>query len=99
VSLPVTTTPRADAHIREIDLWWRVNRQDSPNLFIDELTRSFLLLGNVPGMGKPYRLSFPETRRLLLRRTRYHVYYAIYEDEILILAVWHAGRGTGPSLR
>ena len=33
MSLPVRTTPEADAQIREIDSWWRRNRLASPNLF------------------------------------------------------------------
>jgi hypothetical protein len=46
VSLPVRTSPEADAEIREIDGWWRANRPSSPNLFVEELTVSFELIGN-----------------------------------------------------
>jgi hypothetical protein len=40
VSLPVTTTPEADARFRKIDDWWRESRSSAPDLFIDELTAS-----------------------------------------------------------
>ena len=40
-------------------------------------------------------------RRLLLEKTRCHVYYVIYENENLvrIVAVWGAARGRRPDFR
>ena len=76
MTLPVRTTPEADGQIREIDDWWRTNRRSSPDLFIDELIASFAVLGDAPQIGRLYRQSpVPATRRLLLKQTRYHVYY------------------------
>jgi plasmid stabilization system protein ParE len=75
VSLPVTTTPEADAHIRTIDDWWRENRRASPDLFLDELSNAFEMLARAPQIGRLYRRSpVAGTRRILLRGTRYHVY-------------------------
>jgi len=37
-------------------------------------------------------------RRLILPRTRYHVYYRVAGQVLEILAVWHAVRGSGPGL-
>jgi plasmid stabilization system protein ParE len=34
-----------------------------------------------------------------LSRTRYHVYYVPRNEEVWVLAVWHARRGIGPPLR
>jgi plasmid stabilization system protein ParE len=100
VSLPVRTTPAADAHILEIDSWWRRNRHASPNLFLDELAASFDIIGHAPNIGRLYRQSpAPDTRRVLLKGTRYHVYYVPLADEVRVLAVWHARRGVGPPLR
>jgi plasmid stabilization system protein ParE len=100
VSLPVRTTPEADAQIREVDDWWRRNRPASPNLFAEELTASFGMIANTPNIGRLYRQSpVTETRRLLLKGTRYHVYYVPRADEVQVLAVWHAQRGVGPPLR
>ena len=100
MSLPVRTTPEADDQIREVDSWWRTNRAAAPNLFADELAASFDIIANTPNIGRLYRLSpVPGTRRVLLKGTRYHVYYLPHGDDILVLAVWHAQRGLGPPLR
>jgi plasmid stabilization system protein ParE len=99
VTLPVRTTPEADAQILEIDRWWRGNRA-SPNLFLDELTAAFNVVGDAPYLGRHYQQSpIPGTRRVLLKGTRYHVYYVPSANEIRVLAVWHARRGAGPPLR
>ena len=100
MSIPVRTTPEADVQILEIDRWWRRNRVASPNLFLYELTAAFEMIGDAPYIGRLYRQSpVPGTRRVVLKGTRYHVYYVPSADEIRVLAVWHAARGVGPPLR
>lgn len=99
MNLPVVTTPEADAQIRAIDQWWRENRRASPHLFVDELSKSFEFLSRAPHIGRLYRRSpIVGIRRLLLRASRYHVYYFPAENEVTVLAVWHAERGGGPQL-
>jgi plasmid stabilization system protein ParE len=98
--VPVRTTPEADAQILEIDSWWRANRQGAPTLFADELASAFELIGHAPNVGRRYLLSpVPGTRRVLLKETRYHVYYAVQSNEARVLAIWHGRRGVGPPLR
>ena len=100
MSLPVRTTPEADAHVREIDQWWRLNRPASPNVFAEELAASFEIIGHAPNIGRLYRHSpVPGTRGVLLKGTRHHVYYVPQANEVRVLAVWHATRGIGPPLR
>jgi len=100
VSVPLFTTPQADGQIREIDAWWRANRAAAPDLFFEELTKAFKLIEEAPYIGRLYRKSpVRNTRRLLLSRTRYHVYYVPLATEVWVLAVWHAQRGAGPPLR
>jgi len=100
VSHTLRTTPEAESQIREIDAWWRKNRPAAPGLFLNELTESFDLIARAPQIGRLYRPSpVPNVRRLLLTRTRYHIYYAVNNDQVWLLAVWHAQRGEGPPLR
>jgi len=100
VRLPGRTTPEADAQIRTIDDWWRSNRLAAPDLFVDELAACFDVIGHAPHVGRLYRQSpIAGARRLLLKGTRYHVYYVARADEVRVLAVWNARRGVGPPLR
>ena len=100
MSLPIRTTPEADAQVREIDRWWRKNRLSSPELFVEELTEAFDIISHAPLLGRLYRQSpVPGTRRVLMNGTRYHVYYVPLADEVRVIAVWHARRGLGPPLR
>lgn len=100
MSLTVRTTPEADTQIREIDDWWRRSRPASPDLSLDELTASFNIISDAPSLGRAYRHSpVPRTRRVLLKGTRYHVYYVPRASEVAVLAVWHAQLGVGPPLR
>ena len=100
MTLPVLATPEAEAQIREIDTWWRINRSAAPDLFLLELSEAFDLLGAAPRIGRAYRKSpIPQVRRVLLKGTRYHVYYAVTASAVVVLALWHAQRGVGPPLR
>ena len=69
MSLPVITTPEADAQIRAIDTWWRTNRPAAQDLFAEELANCLALLEQAPAIGKPYRRhpSVLGLRRVLLR--------------------------------
>ena len=82
-----------------IDSWWQENRGASPDLFVEELDRTLHRLGRVPAIGTPH-LSRPGVRKLLLPRSRYHVYYEVHDElrEVHVLAVWHTSRGGEPDL-
>ena len=100
MSLRVRTTPEADAQIGVIDEWWRRNRRAAPDRFLEELVDAFDVVGHTPQIGRLYRQSpVPGTRRILLKESRYHVYYVALPTEARVLAVWHAQRGVGPPLR
>jgi plasmid stabilization system protein ParE len=100
LNLNVRTTPEADDQVRAIDQWWRTHRTAASSLFLDELEDAFALIASAPNVGHPYRRSpVVGTRRVLLARSRYHLYYVSVGDELVVLGVWHASRGSGPPLR
>lgn len=97
----VTVAPRAVAQVEAIAAWWRANRPTSPDLFLDEFAAALTRLASAPFAGTAYRPGLrPNLRRLLLPRTRYHVYYVMAEDahRVSVLAVWHTARGGKPRL-
>lgn len=95
----VEFSPEALAHVEAVAAWWSENRGAAPSLFSDELAAAVELLASAPRAGGRYeRATVPEMRRLLMPRTRYHVYYTVEASVIRIHAVWHAARGQGPPL-
>ena len=100
--MEVVVVPDAELQIRTIDGWWRENRFASPALFAEELAAAIELIAGAPRIGRRRKhREVPELRRVLMRATRYHVYYAPAADgqRIFVLAVWSAMRGRGPSIR
>lgn len=96
----VTLTPEAEDQVRTIDAWWRRERPAAPRLFSEELAATFALLGGAFQVGRRYpHPTLSDVHRVLLRSSRYHVYYRIHESTIVVLAVWSAVRGSGPDLR
>jgi plasmid stabilization system protein ParE len=88
---------QADAAMR----WWNDNRPKAPGLFLEELDAALERLMSTPMAGLHYRDSgITGMRRLVMPRTRYHVYYTVVEEEALIRihAIWHSSRGRGPIL-
>jgi plasmid stabilization system protein ParE len=98
----VIVTQRAEDQIRSISAWWRANRLSAPELFNEEFTTAVERLTTSPLSGTPYAVAQPPgIRRVLLRRSGYHVYYTIesHLKLVAVRAVWHAARGHGPGLR
>lgn len=84
-----------------INLWWAENRPAARTLVAAEFQAAVERLATQPACGLTYQLSDkPGVRRLLLPRSRYHVYYEVDEANrvVTILAIWHAVRGQGPRL-
>jgi len=88
-------------HVQAIVMWWRANRPAAPELFAEELRAAVSRLRLVPLAGSAYPSSpVSGSRRLLMPRTQYHVYYVVRAEDrrVLVHAVWHAKRGHGPQL-
>lgn len=91
----------AAAQIRAIGDWWNGNRPAAQDLFREELAATLEMLQSAPESAPPYPFPrIPGLRRMLMQRTRYHVYFTYHENRALIFvhAVWHASRGRGPRL-
>ena len=96
----VVITSEARDQLLAIDTWWAANRPSAPDLVWRELDEAIQGLEQFPTSANDYP-AMPGHRRLLLRRTGFHVYYVIDEPmrEVTIVAVWGARRGHGPSFR
>jgi len=91
--------PEAEEQIEFIDVWWRMNRQASPDLFWQELSDGLGTIREAPESGTRYHDSeVPGVRRFQLRSTRNHIYYVVEPRTVVVIAVWGAIKGRGPDL-
>jgi plasmid stabilization system protein ParE len=89
-------TATAREHVRLTKQWWKENSV-RPEILEQDLSEALKMLSIVPGIGKPYPSGpFPGVRRLYLERLMSHLYYTYDEREVVIRALWHARRGSGP---
>ena len=91
----------ADSQVETIESWWRENRPAALEMFSRELGSAVRLLETSPLIGKAYpQAPIPEIRRLLIGRSRYHLYWEVdlASRTVTVLAAWYAGRGSGPRL-
>jgi plasmid stabilization system protein ParE len=96
----IVVTPEVEEQARTIDAWWRQARPAAPGLFTEELASACSMLGGAPQAGRHYpHPVISDVRRALLRSTRYHVYDKIHENDVIVLAIWSAVRGSGPDLK
>lgn len=95
----VVIAPEAEAQYLAIDAWWQQNRPAAPDLFDREFRTAVEQLEVLPLIGRRVAHSeVPRLRRLLLRSSRFHLYYVPHQDLVFIVAIWNAARGSGPDL-
>jgi plasmid stabilization system protein ParE len=93
-------TPRALQEAKRVKSWWLQHRPAAPDLFEQEFNAAVAQIVTAPELGAPYvdtAFDVP-VRRVLLLRTKNHLYYAANPDEIVILSVWGSQRRRGPKL-
>jgi plasmid stabilization system protein ParE len=97
--LRVEITRRAAAQIESAVSWWNDNRLAAPDAIPIDLEEALSLLVQQPGIGARSKTPrYPDLRRLYLSRVKYHVYYRVTGERLVVLALWHSSRGSGPLL-
>ena len=97
--MKVRLSEEAQQQARRIRQWWRRNRTKAPNLFQEELRKARRRLAVAAHEGQAYgRFQGELVRRVLLEKTRNHVYYVIDETDrvVRIVSIHGAVRGSGP---
>jgi plasmid stabilization system protein ParE len=89
--------PRAVREIHRAAQWWSENRPAAPGAVEADLREALTFLAEHPGVGsRVHNSRDAETRRFLLDRTRYFVYYRPRGQFLEVLAFWHASREHEP---
>lgn len=95
----VEVTLRASIQIERAAVWWAENRPAAPEAVRIDFQEALLLLERQPGVGARAKSSrYADLRRIHLSRIRYHLYYRVSGSKVIILALWHSSRGSGPVL-
>jgi plasmid stabilization system protein ParE len=99
LALVVLVKPRARREIHEAAAWWSENRLSAPGAVAHDLKEALELLVEFPGIGtRVENAKSPETRRWLLKRVGYHIYYRPRGQHLEVVAFWGAEREHGPSV-
>ena len=99
--MKVRLSEEAQEHARRIRHWWRKNRPKAPTLFDEELRQVRKRLAVAWHEGQEYATFNGElVRRVLLQKTKNHVYYVVRQAEgvVHVVAIHGAVRGRGPDL-
>ena len=99
MTLPLFITPRAAREIRRAAEWWALNRLDAPGAVRADLKTALAILREEPGIGgEVENASSRDVRRFYLDRIRYWVYFRVRRGQLEVLSIWHASRGSGPTV-
>ncbi len=79
---------------------WVLRNRDPADLFEQELDANLERVAATPALGQRVEQlgGGVWVRRWLRPKTGSHVYYAVEANEIVVLSVWGAPRGTTPKL-
>jgi plasmid stabilization system protein ParE len=89
VTATLIVQPEAEADLQEAYRWYETQRQGLGRDLLTEASRVFLRVAEQPFRHAPIH---GETRRVLLRRFPYVVFYIAREDGVFVLAVLHQRR-------
>jgi|JI9StandDraft_2_1071091.scaffolds.fasta_scaffold118866_3 plasmid stabilization system protein ParE len=99
MAVPVAFTVSALEDIEAADAWWRLNRPLAPDAIEDELIRVVEILAEHPGVGQLVPgTRHAATRKLVLRRIDYLLFYRVTPTQVEVLRFWHGRRGARPRL-
>ncbi len=98
--MQIVLLDEAQRRVEAEDRWWRHNR-DAKELFLAEFQEVLRQLSSTPDVGQHYRRARGKLiQRVLMKKTRCHVYYFhVPERDLLeIHSIWGARRRRGPML-
>ena len=97
MALAVRIKARARREINEAAAWWSDNRPAAVGAIAHDLREALDLLVEFPGLGtRVENAKSSETRRWLLRRVSYQVYYRVRGNLLEVVAFWSTDRERGP---
>ena len=89
MSFGVYVRPEAETDIEEVAIWYEKQRKGLGQEFLDEVLDFCETIAENPAM---YPVVHRHTRRALIRRFPFGVYFRIEDEQVIIVAVIHGSR-------
>lgn len=81
--------PEAEKDIEEAAIWYEKQRKGLGEEFIGEIERALEVMSDNPDM---YAVVHRNTRRALIRRFPFAIYYRLEKDALVVVAIMHGSR-------
>jgi plasmid stabilization system protein ParE len=89
VTLELRLRPEAELDLSDAALWYEEQRPGMGQQFLDEVLTTFSKLAEAPLL---YPIVHRNTRRALIQRFPFGVYYQVESTAIIVVAVMHGSR-------
>lgn len=89
MTLAVHLRLEAEADLEEAAAWYERQREGLGQEFLDEALNAFHAISENPHL---FPLVHRRTRRVLMRRFPFGIYYRVESDVLVVVAVMHASR-------
>ncbi|MGH8643422.1 MAG: type II toxin-antitoxin system RelE/ParE family toxin [Gammaproteobacteria bacterium] len=89
MTVEVRLRPEAEQDLSDAALWYEGQRSGLGQQFLDEVVAIFATIAETPVM---YPTVHRSTRRAVVHRFPFSVYYRVEDTEVVIVAVMHGSR-------
>jgi len=89
VNYSISIRPDAEIDIEDAAIWYEQQRNGLGNDFLDEVQNALRKMSENPYL---YPIVHRNTRRTLIRRFPFAIYYLIEQDSLVVIAVMHGSR-------
>jgi plasmid stabilization system protein ParE len=86
---PPIFRPAAAADVEEAHRWYEARQTSLGNQFLEAVS---MLIESITANPESFPVIYRQTRRALLRRFPYALYYRIVDDQIIVVACMHGRR-------
>ena len=89
MTLEVRLRPEAELDLADAALWYEAQRSELGHQFLDETVSTFCSIAEAPLL---YPVVHRKTRRALIHRFPFGIYYQVEAAAVVVLAVMHGSR-------
>jgi plasmid stabilization system protein ParE len=89
MTLEVCLRPEAERDLLEAASWYEEQQSGLGHRFLDEALKAFAAIAEKPSL---YPIVHRNTRRLLIHRFPFGVYYRVEVEVVVVIAIMHGSR-------